>query len=281
MNWGVAVAKIVVGLVVGRITIIADGLHSLLDGINNVIGIVAIAMAAKPPDENHPYGHRKFENVAAMFIGGLIVLIAWEIGGHVVRTFWHRWQAGDWQSLAEGPTLDWLFALVLLATMSCNVVVALYERRHGERLSSVLLKADAAHTMSDTLVTGFSLASLFLGSLIWWADPLLACGVLYFLARTAWGIISENLPAFTDRALLDPSDIRRIAMSVEGVQGTHRVRSHGALNDVHLDLNIVVAEDLTAAQVEEIERAVRQALRDAFPGLTLIGIHHRTEGSST
>jgi divalent metal cation (Fe/Co/Zn/Cd) transporter len=62
LNLLVAGAKIVVGLLTGRITIIADGLHSLLDGANNILGIAAIIISARPPDDSHPYGHRKFEN---------------------------------------------------------------------------------------------------------------------------------------------------------------------------------------------------------------------------
>lgn len=275
LNWAVSLGKIIVGAMSGRLTILADGLHSLLDGANNVIGIVAIHVAAKPPDDDHPYGHRKFENLAAMFIGGLIMLIAWEIGDNILRTLWRHWHEGAAEAAASRG-LDWIFAAVLLASIGVNWFVARYESSQGDQLRSPLLKADAGHTMSDMTVTALSLASLFLGGIVWWIDPLLATAVLGFLIHTAWKIIMENVHAFTDRARLDPDEVRRVALTVDGVLESGGVRSHGSENDVHLDLNITIDRQISAEQAEEIERAVRRALRQSFPGLTLIAIHHKT-----
>src|SRR5687768_14705638 len=73
LNWLVAAVKIAIGVISGRTAVLADGFHSLLDGANNLVALVAMWQAGQPPDEMHPYGHRKFENLAAMLIGGLVV----------------------------------------------------------------------------------------------------------------------------------------------------------------------------------------------------------------
>src|SRR5690349_24448372 len=79
LNVIVAVGKIIVGAASGVLAISADGVHSLIDGSSNVVALVANRIADKPPDEEHPYGHRRFETMAALFIGALLVLTAWEI----------------------------------------------------------------------------------------------------------------------------------------------------------------------------------------------------------
>ena len=71
LNLLVAVAKLVVGSLIASISMVADGFHSLTDSASNVVGLIGISASARPPDEDHPYGHRKFETLAALIIGGL------------------------------------------------------------------------------------------------------------------------------------------------------------------------------------------------------------------
>jgi cation diffusion facilitator family transporter len=272
-NWTVAAAKIAVGALSGRLTVIADGLHGLLDGANNVLGAGAIVAAARPPDSDHPYGHRKFENVAAMFIGALIALVAWEVLDNIARTVWRQMTVPETVAAAPEP-VDWLFVAILAGTLVINGMISFQERRHGERLDSPLLLADASHTLSDCGVTAMSLASLIVGGWAWWVDPLLALGVMVFLVRASWGVIAENLPAITDRAQLDPKAVARVARGVKGVLNADGVRSRGAASEIHADLRLELDGDLTAAQAEAIETKVRRELRAAFPGLTFVGIRH-------
>ena len=272
LNAAVALAKLAVGLMTDRLTIIADAFHGFLDASNNIIGVVAIAAAAAPPDKEHPYGHRKFENIAAMIIGGAICLVSWQVV-HLMFERLHAVASGVTEPTETVP-IDPLAVGVLVATLAVNMGVAWWEKRQGELLKSPLLKADAGHTYSDSFVTLLSLASLFFGGGAWWVDPVLAIGVLWFLLRAAWGIISENLPAFTDRARLDPEAVDQVANGVDGVLATFGIRSHGTENDIHLDLSIVVSRSLTAGEAEDIEDQVRERLQAAFPGLTLVAIHH-------
>lgn len=273
LNLLVSGTKVAIGLLTGRITIVADGLHSLMDGANNLLGMAAIVLAAQPPDENHPYGHRKFENIAAVAIGGMIFLIAWEVLDNIARTIWGRW-ANGWQT-PEMPEWDATSLTLLIATVGVNLFVALWQNARGRALHSPLLQADARHTGSDIAVTLLSVCSLVLAPLAWWVDPLLALAVFVFLARAGWGILAQNLPAFTDEAALDPIRVRDLALGVEGVRETANIRSHGMGNDIHLDMVISVDRHLRAAEVEVIEEHLKAALRAQFPGLTLIGIHHR------
>src|SRR5215475_15841637 len=79
LNLLLAAAKVIVGVLTGALAMVADGIHSVMDASSNVIAIVASVISARPADESHPYGHRRFETMATLTIGGLLLLAAWEI----------------------------------------------------------------------------------------------------------------------------------------------------------------------------------------------------------
>ncbi|MDI9215091.1 cation diffusion facilitator family transporter, partial [Clostridium tertium] len=78
-NIVVAVSKIVVGLVINSASVMADGFHSISDGASNIVGMIGIVMASKPKDIDHPYGHKKFETIASMFIGTMLLFISFNV----------------------------------------------------------------------------------------------------------------------------------------------------------------------------------------------------------
>src|SRR4030042_1804825 len=87
LNLAVSAGKVLVGLLSGSLAMVADGYHSLVDGSNNVIGLIVAAFAFRPPDPDHPYGHRKFETAATGLIGLALLALAWEVlSGALGRT---------------------------------------------------------------------------------------------------------------------------------------------------------------------------------------------------
>ena len=158
-NLAVAIGKIVVGTISGALAITADGFHSLIDGSSNVMGLIANRIAQRPPDADHPYGHRRFETLAALFIGGFLILAGWEISKSAVE----RLRSGS--SLEVTP----LMFAVLVATLVVNIGVSTYQIRQGKRLRSELLLADAANTRADVFVTLSVIVSMALIALTGWA----------------------------------------------------------------------------------------------------------------
>jgi cation diffusion facilitator family transporter len=143
LNAVVAAAKLVTGLMTGAVAMIADGFHSSMDASSNIVGLVGIRLAAQPPDDDHPYGHRRFETLATLAIGGLMLVAAWEI----LQTMIDRLLNGGI------PEVTPVSFAVMIGTIVLNVGVALYERRQGRFLGSDVLLADAAHTSSDVFVS--------------------------------------------------------------------------------------------------------------------------------
>ena len=158
LNLLVAFIKLGVGLATGAISMVADGFHSLVDGLSNVVAIGAQWIAARPPDDEHPYGHRRFEAVATFIIGGLLMLAAWEV-----------LQAAADRLISGGePEVLPVSFVALIGTLVVNLIVVWYERRRAAALNSRVLAADASHTFTDVLVTcsvivGLGLVELGLG----------------------------------------------------------------------------------------------------------------------
>ena len=144
LNALVALSKIAIGLWSGALAISADGFHSLVDGLSNVAALIANRIADQPPDEGHPYGHRRFETIAALGIGAFLLVTAWEI----ISSALERLGGSD-----EIPLVTPLTFAVMLTTLVVNLFIARYESREGQRLHSELLVADSAHTRIDVFVT--------------------------------------------------------------------------------------------------------------------------------
>lgn len=263
-NLGVAVAKMAIGLLTRSLAMVSDGIHSSLDATSNVIGLVSTSIAARPPDADHPYGHRRFETLASMLIGGILLLTAWEIGKNSISRL----------TTGNAPEITPLNFIVMIVTIIVNLLVWYFESRAGKRLKSEFLLADAEHTRSDVFVSLTVLASLVAVRLGWgWVDAAAALGVVVFICVAAWGIVKRAVDVLVDRAPLEPDDVRRIAEDVAGVEEVVRVRSRGAEDDIHLDVDVRVAAPMTAAQSEAIAHEIRGRLRKEFDGLRDIQVY--------
>ncbi len=268
LNLVSAALKFTVGAATRNLTVVSDAVHSLLDAGNNLMGLGALTAAERPPDRNHPYGHRKYEAVASLAIGGVMTLTSWEI----LKVIWGRYRAGT----VELPIFNLGAGGLVLVSAAISLFIAIYEHKRGRALGSPLLVADAAHTRSDVGVSVLSVASLALAPRWPVLDATLALGIVLFIVYTAWTILRENMLLLTDAAVLDPEPVRAVVEAVEGVQNCHAIRSHGMPTEVHLDLHIVVQPELTAQRTHEIEMAVHRTLLEEFPQVAEVSIHHQT-----
>ncbi len=263
-NLLVAAAKVVIGLITRSLAMVSDGIHSSLDATSNVIGLLSTAVAARPPDATHPYGHRRFETLASMFVGGLLLLTGWEIArGSVARL------RGN-----ITPEITTLNFVVMIVTIVINLVVSTYERRVGKRLNSEFLLADAEHTRSDVFVSLTVIASLVAVQMGWaWVDAVAALGVVGLIGLAAWRIVSRSVNVLVDGAALEPIDVQRVVGELPGIQRVARVRSRGPADDIHLDLDVEVSAPTTTEQGAAIANEIRRRLRAQIDGLSDIQVY--------
>jgi cation diffusion facilitator family transporter len=262
-NLLVAAAKIAVGVMTGSISMIADGFHSTMDGFSNIIGLVGSTVANQPPDENHPYGHQKYETFATLSIGLLLLVTSWK----VLQSIFTR--------LTDNttPEVTTLSFAVMLITLVINLGVAWYEKKQGQALNSNLLLADAAHTRSDIFVSLSVLASLLAVQWGWgWLDLVVALLIVLAIGRTGWRIVRQASETLADRVAVDASLVEKIALSVEGVQSCHKIRSRGSEPAIHLDLHIQVDGRMTLAEAHGLGHCTQDRLQKAL-GVSDVIVH--------
>ena len=264
LNFAVAIAKLIYGWRSGAIAIGADGIHSLLDGSSNILGLVGISIARRPPDANHPYGHRKFETFAALGIAAMLFFGCQQIATSAIERLQHP----------RLPNVTAAGFVILIGTIIVNIFVVLYERREGERLESELLQSDAAHTGSDVFASLIVLASFTAATFgIGWADVLAATVIVALILRAGISILRRTLSTLSDERRIAPEEIEATALEETGVREAHNIRSRGPSDDIHVDLHILVDPRLPIADAHDIGHRVERRLRDRWLGLTDVVVH--------
>lgn len=257
-------AKLVLGYATGAVSVISDGFHSLTDAASNVMGMIGLRASRKPPDEDHPYGHRKYETLAAAGIFVFLLFVVME----VTRAAINRLYGG------AAPAVTVVSFVVMLATLAINLVVVGYEGREARRLSSELLLADALATRSDVLTSCtvlFSLVAVRLGYPV--LDAVGGLVIAFFIARTGWEIGRNTSRVLSDRVVLAEDDIRRVVMSAPEVVGCHQIRSRGSLDHTFLDLHVWFPPDMALYEAHRLSHVVKDRLMAAYPHIADAIIH--------
>ncbi len=255
LNALVVAAKLVVGLRTGSLSVLGAALESSFDMLNNIVGIVLVGIAARGPDEDHPYGHEKFETLGALAIVGFLSISCFEL----LREGVSYMASGR---VPRAPSTAEL--LVILATMGVNFVVVWYERRRGRQLESPFLLADAAHTGSDIYVTAAALGSLFLARAgLGFIDPILAIAVALIIAWNGYKIVRGTVPVLVDERAVDASEIRRILSVIPEINDVPSVRSRAMASGVlFAEVTICVDASTTVEEAHRIADAVEARLAE-------------------
>lgn len=264
LNLAVSISKIIIGYIIRSVSMTADGLHSMADGLNNVVGMIGIYFAFQPIDEKHPYGHRKFETMTTLFIAVLLILTAYSV------------LKGAYDRIINpvAPTVNTLSFLVMIFTIIINIFVNRFEKKQGKILKSEFLLSDAKHTLSDVFVSisvmGTLLATKF-GYL--WVDIVVSIFIAILILRAALDIIKSSANVLCDAVALDPEDISDFVCEFDDVYSCHKIRSRGLTDDIHLDLHVVAKEGLSLDAAHLLIHNIDNALKKKFPGVTDVNVH--------
>ena len=264
LNLIVAAAKIALGTATGAVSVLSDGYHSLTDTASNVVGIIGVRIAGAPPDDDHPYGHRKFETIASVGIVVFLLLVMLE----VLSAAWERLQTGG------EPAIGALTFAVMGTTFAVNLGVVFYERSAGRRLQSEVLLADAHHTMSDLLTSATVIAALIGVRFGYaWLDPAAAIIIACFIGYACWEIFLSTSGILADRVVLPEEVIREVVRSVPEVIGCHHIRTRGSADFVFLDLHIWMDAAMPLEHAHALSHVVKDRLMERFPQIKDAIIH--------
>jgi len=268
LNASLAIIKGIAGVVGNSYALIADAIESTSDILSSLIVVFGVKMAGKPADESHPYGHGKFEPLAAVIVSlvllGAAILIAIE-STHEILTPHH--------APAPFTLLVLLFAIITKEILFRRIIAA------GDEISSSALKADAWHHRADAITSaaacvGISIAA-FGGPGYESADDFAALIAAVIIAINATLLIRPALLELIDTAPHPKlaSRIREIACEVSGVLGTHKCHVRKVGFDHFVDLDVLCNPDSSIRDGHEVAHNVGEAIHAALPQITKVLVH--------
>jgi len=263
-NWLVAFSKLIYGLVTKSAAMTADGVHSFADGASNIIGLVGIWAASKPVDEDHPYGHKKYETIATLGISVMLFLASFDIIKDSFLRLFH-----------PVVTDVNIFSFGLMITgLLINAVVMKYEYKKGRELLSDVLVCDSIHTKNDMFVSSAVIVTLIstkLGFPI--IDTLVAFIIGVLIAKAGFDILKKSSDVLCDGEAVEKAKIAKVVSGVFGVKAIHKIRTRGREDDVHVDLHVAVNTSMHVDAAHELSHRISDTLKEKIPGITDVIVH--------
>lgn len=275
--WGIPLSLAVMGLkllawhITGSVALLSDGLESTVNVIAAVIAWMVVGYAAKPADEDHPFGHYKAEYVSAVVEGVLIVvaalLIVQEAAGALAAP-----------RLPEAPALG---LVINAGAGAVNAIWAFVLIRAGRKYRSPALSADGQHIVSDVVTSVGVLVGLMLALATGYAilDPIMAMIVAVNILFQGWKVISHSVSGLMDHAVSaeeEASIKAAIASHAEGALNVHHLRSRQAGRATFIAFDLVVPSSMTVGEAHDICDRLEDAIQAAHPGAQCV-IHVEPE----
>lgn len=255
INLGVVALKLVAYVSSNALSVVAETVHSALDASNNVFALWIARVAVRGPDDDHPYGHAKFETLGALVLVGFLSITVFELMQRAVLRL-----LSDQPPEVRGTPLA---MGVMAVSVLVGFGVAVWEARRGRQLRSDILLADAAHTRSDVLTTTAVLGGLIAVHAGYSAvDPWITIAVAVIIARTGLVIVRETVPVLVDERAVDPIRIQRLAEAVAQVDAVYQIRSRGRPGQMFAELTIAVAPELDVTRSHEVADEVERRVSD-------------------
>lgn len=273
VNFLLLAFKFIAGIVAGSAAMVADAVHSLSDFITDVVVIVFVRLSNKPQDEDHDYGHGKYETLATAIIGVALMAvgagICWN-GLMAVRAVW------------EGQCLDapgWLAFAAAVGSVVIKEMLYRYTVAVGRRTGSAAVIANAWHHRSDALSsigTAIGIGGAIMMGPDWRVlDPIAAVVVSFFIMKVAVNLLKPCIGELTERSLPEDveNEITRMAGEIQGVSGVHNLRTRRIGNHYAIEMHVRMDGHLTLNEAHAKATAIEQRLRGVYGPQTHVGIH--------
>lgn len=270
-NSTLVVFKVIVGVLIGSVSIISEAIHSGMDLLAAIIAMFSVKKSYLPADDSHPFGHGKLESISGFIEAALIFLAA----------FWIIFEAlKKVVSSQEVESPGWGVAVMLLSAVM-NFIVSQRLFAIGEEADSIALKADAWHLRTDVYTSVGVMSSL---GIIWlshfffdnprihWLDPVAAIFVAVLILKAAYDLTSQALGDLMDVKLPRAEEewIRNIIVGHKPeIHGYHQLRTRKAGNFRFIEFHIKVDPQMTVEASHGITRELKRLMRDKFAAVTI------------
>ncbi|HXU93272.1 MAG TPA: cation diffusion facilitator family transporter [Gallionella sp.] len=264
VNLGLTITQVITGVIAGSQALIADGIHSLSDLVADFVVLLAVHHSKKQADEDHHYGHQRYENAASMVLGGLLLAVG-------VGMLWSA--AHKLQAPASIPTVHLVALWVALGALAVKEILFRYMLAVAERVRSSMLVANAWHARSDaasSLVVAIGIGGNLLGFTL--LDPIAALIVGFMVIKMGWEFFWNALHDLMDRAATE-EQVEGIAaeiLATPGVLGMHELKTRKAGDMILADVHLEIDGSLTVAQGHDIARQAKLNVMARHPVLYLM-----------
>ncbi|WP_179404145.1 cation diffusion facilitator family transporter [Burkholderia guangdongensis] len=257
LNVVLATLQIVIGAIAHSQALIADGVHSISDLISDFVVLLANRHSGAQPDADHNYGHSRYETVASLFLGAILIAVG--VG--------MLWRAGDrLVNISDIPPVRFSALIVAFTVLVSKEALFRYMLREARRVRSALLVANAWHARSDaasSLVVALGIIGSLFGVRL--LDPIAAAIVGFMVARMGWTFGWDALQDLSDRALdeADTAEIRALLAATPGVRDVHELRTRKMGDAALVDAHILVDPMISVSEGHFIAESARlRALSD-------------------
>lgn len=273
VNLALVVCKFVAGFLGRSTAVVADAVHSLSDLLTDIVVMVFVRISGKPADEDHDYGHGKYETLATAIIG--IALFA--VGVGILVESIENIVAVVNGAVLPRPSL--LAVVITVFSVVSKEVLYWYTVKMGRKYNSQAVIANAWHHRSDAfssigVLIGI-VGAMVLGDKWSVLDPIAAAVVSVFIVKVAIDLVKPCVDELLERSL--PSEveqqIEQIILSVEGVTSPHHLRTRRIGNNYAIEVHIRMDGNLTLHEAHRITSAVERRLKEQFGEGTHVGIH--------
>jgi cation diffusion facilitator family transporter len=264
-NASLVVLKVVVGLLTGSVGVLSEAVHSGMDLIAAMVARFSVVRSAKPADDDHRYGHGKFESLSGLIEGSLIFVAAGAIVFEAARRL-------VWMTEIE---LAYAGMAVMAVSAIVNAVVSRRLFAVARRTDSLALEADAYHLRTDVWTSAGVFVALGIIQVTGWhiVDPIIAIVVAAMIVRAACGITRKSADGLLDRSL--PREELRVVEQIMKSHMSHfvdyhRLRTRKAGADRELDLHVTVPSTMSVSDSHELVEALEAEIREALPRSTIV-----------
>lgn len=273
VNVGLTIFKFFAGILGRSSAMVADAVHSLSDLLTDLIIFIFVKKASKPVDRDHEYGHGKFETLATLIVGCILILVGISIMIEGVK---------DCISFFEGNVgkrpgmIALIAAVVSIALKEC---VFRYTLSRGRKVNSPILIANAWHHRSDAFSSVATLigvaGSMFLGEKGMILDPLAAVLVSFYICKSGYVVVKPSIDELLEKSLPQETEkeIRQLMKSVPGVEGVHQLRTRRIGNRIAIEAHTEMDGKMSLEEAHNIASTVENKLKKHFGSKTHIGIH--------
>lgn len=261
--------KLIAGFFGHSAAMVSDGVHSLSDVLSTLVVIVSVKIANKQADQEHPYGHERFESVAAIILAGLLMVTGLGIGWSGIKTI----MLGNYQTKAVPSTIALMAAIVSILVKEG---MYWYKRTAAKKTNSGALMADAWHHRSDALSSVGGFLGIFgarLGFPV--LDSVASIVISLFIIKVSVDIFVDSINKMVDRSCDHETveSIRSLTLAQKEVEGIDVLKTRLFGNKIYIDLEISVSADLSVFAGHEIAHTVHDVLEDKIPHVKHCMVH--------